>query len=301
MDFPLRYRHFLRQSQTEHTTLPQQPEPLQELLGASSKVKGVEYVFFCSNDRLGLAAHPKVRENAARAARRWGVGLGAPFLGGRLTLHDDLEQQLAEFLGREASVVFNSGYLANVGVVPALAREDDLVVIDRHAHACIQDGFHLCRANKARFAHNDSADLDRKLREYRDAQGRLVVVEGVYSMSGEICPLPDIVKSCRSHQACLMVDDAHGFCTLGSAGRGTPTHFGLESDVDLLMGTFNKGLGSLGGFVAGDEALIGYLRRRPPTLLFTAAITPPQAAAAIAALNIMKSEPERFDCLWRNT
>jgi 8-amino-7-oxononanoate synthase len=256
-----------------------------------------------SNNYLGLANDPRVKKAAGAAAETWGSGMtGSRCLNGTLELHAEVEKRLARFLRRDAALFYTSGYLANLGTISALAQRGDVVVYDRRAHASIQDGAKLSYAEVKRFRHNDPKDLDRVLEGCGEA-GKLVAVDGVYSMEGEIAPLPRLVEVCRAHGARLLVDDAHGLGVLGRDGRGTAEHFGLEGQVDVIVGTASKSLPAIGGFAAADQQVIDYLRYGPANRPFLLAASPPPAAlAAVAtALEILEQEPARRRRLWDMT
>ncbi len=250
-------------------------------------------VMIGSNNYLGLTTHPKVRQAALEAIQRYGTSCtGSRFLNGTLELHLELERRLAEFVGKEAALVFSTGYQTNVGTISALVGRGDFVVTDKEDHASILDGCRLSFGQMRRFPHNDVQALDKVLSALPDGAGRLVVVDGVFSMSGDIAPLPELIEVCRKHGARLMVDDAHSIGVLGD-GRGTAAHFGVTEGVDLIMGTFSKSFASLGGFIAGDADVIHYIQHHARSLIFSASIPPANAAAALAALEVMIEEPER--------
>ncbi len=261
---------------------------------------GRPMVMMSSNNYLGLTNHPKVKEAAIDAVRRFGTGCaGSRFLNGTLAIHEELEARLAEFLHKDAAIVFPTGFQANLGAISALVGKDDLVVIDRMNHASIFDGCRLSFGQIRKFRHNDIADLERILAS-NTRKGALVVVDGVFSMEGDIANLPGIVDVCRRYDAGLMVDDAHSIGVLGPNGRGTGEHFGLESEVDLIMGTYSKSLATIGGCLAADFDMIDYLKHHARSLIFSASLPPAPVAAALAALQIIENEPERRDRLWRN-
>jgi 8-amino-7-oxononanoate synthase len=246
-----------------------------------------------SNNYLGLTMHPKVRQAAIDAVARYGTSCtGSRFLNGTLELHLELERRLAQFVGKGAALVFSTGYQTNLGTISALIGRGDFIIADKDDHASIVDGCRLAYGEMRRFSHNDMQGLERVLERLPDEAGRLVVVDGVFSMGGDIAPLPELVEVCRKYEARLMVDDAHAVGVLGD-GRGTAAHFGLTDQVDLIMGTFSKSFASLGGFIAGDEDTIHYIQHHARSLIFSASITPSSAAAALAALDVMEAEPER--------
>lgn len=262
--------------------------------------EGRPMVMMSSNNYLGLTSHPKVKEAAIDAVRRFGTGCaGSRFLNGTLAIHEELEGRLAEFLRKDAAIVFPTGFQANLGAVSALVGKDDWVVIDRMNHASIFDGCRLSFGQIRKFRHNDMDDLERILAS-NPGKGALVVVDGVFSMEGDIADLPGIVDLCRRYDAGLMVDDAHSIGVLGPNGRGTGEHFGLESHVDLIMGTYSKSLATIGGCLAGDFDMIDYLKHHARSLIFSASLPPAPVAAALAALKIIEEEPDRRERLWRN-
>jgi len=267
--------------------------PLQDTEGTEVVINGHRLIMIGSNNYLGLTTHPKVREAALDAIRRYGTSCtGSRFLNGTLELHEELERRLAAFMRKEAALVFSTGYQTNVGTISALVGRGDFVITDRDDHASIVDGCKLAFGEMKRFRHNDMADLERVLASLPDDAGKLVVVDGVFSMGGDIAPLPEIVPICKKHGARLMVDDAHSVGVLGE-GRGTAAHFGMDDDVDLVMGTFSKSFASLGGFIAGKAKVVDYIKHTARSLIFSASIPAANAAAAMAALEIMQTEPER--------
>lgn len=267
--------------------------PLTDSEGPVAWVGDHRLIMVGSNNYLGLTMHPKVREAAREAIRRYGTSCtGSRFLNGTLELHLELERRLAEFVGKEAALVFSTGYQTNVGTISALVGRGDFVVTDKEDHASILDGCRLSFGQMRRFPHNDTAGLERVLSRLPGEAGRLVVVDGVFSMGGDIAPLPELVAVCRKYNARLMVDDAHSVGVLGE-GRGTAAHFGVTDQVDLIMGTFSKSFASLGGFIAGDADVIHYIQHHARSLIFSASIVPANAAAALAALEVMIEEPHR--------
>jgi 8-amino-7-oxononanoate synthase len=247
-----------------------------------------------SNNYLGLTTHPKVRQAAIEATERFGPSCtGSPFLNGTLELHLELRRRLAEFVGKDAALVFPTGMQVNLGTISAVVGRGDFVITDKDDHASIMDGCRLSFGKTRRFNHSDMDHLDRVLAGIPENAGKLVVVDGVYSMGGDIAPLPEIVKLCKKHGARVMVDDAHSIGVLGG-GRGTAAHFGLTDEVDLIMGTFSKSFASLGGFIAGNKEVIDYIQHHARALIFSASITPASTAAAMAALEVIQEEPERI-------
>lgn len=263
---------------------------------------GRELVMLGSNNYLGLTSHHEVKEAAAMALAVYGTGCaGSRLLNGTLDLHVQLEQRLAEFMGREAALVFSTGFQVNLGVLSCLLGRNDVAILDNLDHACIIDGCRLGFGKTYKYRHNDMDDLAAKLRIVPDSRGKLIVVDGVFSMEGDLANLPRIAELAREHGARLMVDDAHGLGVLGQNGRGTAEHFGVESEVDLVMGTFSKALATVGGFVAGDELVIDYIKHNARSEIFSAAPPPASVAAATKALEIVAREPERRKQLWENT
>lgn len=263
---------------------------------------GRRMIMLGSNNYLGLTNDPRVKEAAIGAIRKYGTGCaGSRWLNGTLDLHVRLEERLADFMRMEAAVTFSTGFQVNLGAIACLAGRGDKVYLDKQDHACIIDGARLSFGEARKFKHNDAADLRRLLVSDNGVKGRFIVVDGVFSMEGDIAALPEIVQLAREFDAATLVDDAHGIGVLGKTGRGTVEHFGLEDDVDLIMGTFSKSMASIGGFIAGDWPVIEYIRHNARTLIFSAAPPPASAAAALATLDIMDSEPERRDRLWENT
>jgi len=246
-----------------------------------------------SNNYLGLTVDPRVRQAAIEAIEKFGTSCtGSRFLNGNLEFHEQLERELAEFVGKEAALVFSTGMQVNLGTISALVGRGDYVILDKEDHASIVDGALLSLGEVKRFAHNDLDDLERLLKRLPADKGKLVVVDGVFSMGGDLAPLDELVPLCKKYGARLMVDDAHGIGVTGG-GRGTAWQFGVTEGVDLIMSTFSKSFASLGGFVAGDEPVIHYIKHHARSLLFSASIPPSNAAAALAALKIMREEPER--------
>jgi 8-amino-7-oxononanoate synthase len=268
--------------------------------GTTATFEGKEVVMIGSNNYLGLTTDPRVREASAEAVRRYGTSVtGSRFLNGTLDLHLELDRKLAEFVGKEAALVFPTGYQTNVGTISALVAKGDYVIIDKDAHASIVDGCFMARGEMKRFKHNDIEDLDRVLAGLPEDAGKLVVIDGVYSMGGDIAPLPEIVAVCKKHGARVLVDDAHGIGVTGK-GHGTSAHFGLTDDVDLIMGTFSKSFASIGGFIAGTAEAVHYIQHNARSLIFSAALPAANVMAVLTALEIIKTEPERIEHLWEN-
>jgi len=267
--------------------------PIAENHGTEVTVDGRRIIMAGSNNYLGLTKHPKVIAAADAALRSFGTSNnGSRFLNGTLEMHVQLEECLAKFTRKEAALVYSTGYLTNLGSISALMEKGDVVVLDKDAHACIVDGARLSPAEVKRFRHNDVRDLERVLESIPARAGKLIVVDGLYSMEGDIAPLAEIVRIARKYHARLLVDDAHGFGVLGARGAGACEAQGVEEQVDLVMGTFSKSFASLGGFIAGPRAVMDYLRHHARALIFSASVTPASAAAALASLEIIEHEPE---------
>jgi 8-amino-7-oxononanoate synthase len=267
--------------------------PFSENEGTEVEYEDRRLIMCGSNNYLGLTMHPKVRKAAQDAIERYGTSCtGSRFVNGSLDLHEELEAELAKFVGKEAALVFATGMQVNLGTISALVGRGDTVILDKFDHASIVDGARLGWGQTKRFRHNDMDDLERVLASIPEERGKMVVVDGLYSMEGDIAFLPEIVPLCKHYGARLMVDDAHSIGVLGE-GRGTAAHFGLTDDVDLIMGTFSKSLASIGGFIAGSEDIIHYIKHFGRAFIFSASISPPNATAAMAALEVIQEEQER--------
>lgn len=265
-------------------------------------VEGRRKVMVGSNNYLGLTHHPKVLAAADAATRRYGSGCtGSRFLNGTLDLHQQLEAELAAFLNKEAALVFSTGFQTNLGVLASLVGRNDHIFSDKLNHASIVDGSRLSFGTTHRYGHSDMEALDRELRRVPEGAGKLIVTDGIFSMEGDIANLPAITSLAEVHGAKVMVDDAHAFGVLGTRGAGTAEHFGLEREVDLIVTTFSKSLASIGGVVAGPEPVIHYLKHHARPLIFSASMPPSAIAAVLAALDVLRTEPERIENLWRNT
>ena len=274
--------------------------PLTGNEGTVAIFRGRKLIMCGSNNYLGLTTDPRVREAAIAAIKQYGTSCtGSRFLNGTLEMHEQLEHELADFVGKEAALVFSTGMQANLGTISALVGRGDFVILDKEDHASIVDAARLSYGETKRFSHQDMAELERLLDKLPADAGKLLVVDGLYSMEGDIAPLPEIVPLCKKYGVCVMVDDAHAIGVLGR-GRGTAAHFGLTDQVDLIMSTFSKSFASLGGFIAGDEPVIHYIKHHARSLIFSASIPPSNAAAALAALHIMREEPERVERLREN-
>ncbi len=268
--------------------------PLTENDGNEAVFRGRRLIMCGSNNYLGLTTHPRVRQAALEAIQRYGTSCtGSRFLNGTLEMHEQLERELAEWVGKEAALVFSTGMQVNLGVISAIVSREDVVILDKQDHASIVDGARLGWGETRRFRHNDMADLERVLQKIPEHTGKLVVVDGLYSMEGDLAALPEMVPLCKKYGARLMVDDAHGMGVLGK-GHGTVAAFNMTGQVDLIMSTFSKSFASLGGFVAGDEQVIHYIKHHARSLIFSASIPPANAAAALEALHVMHDEPERI-------
>ena len=268
--------------------------------GTTATFEGKDVVMLGSNNYLGLTTDSRVQKAAIEATERHGTSVtGSRFLNGTLELHLEADRRLAKFVGKEAALVFATGYQTNLGTVSALLGKNDVAILDKDAHACIVDGVAMSRGSMKRFKHNDMNDLERVLRRLPDEAGKLVVVDGVYSMGGDFAPLPQIVEICKKYQARLLVDDAHGIGVAGG-GRGTSAHFGLTDEVDLIMGTFSKSFASIGGFIAGSADVIHYVQHHARSLIFSAALPAPNLAAVLAVLEIVETEPEHVQQVWKN-
>ncbi|HBG40644.1 MAG TPA: 8-amino-7-oxononanoate synthase [Porphyromonadaceae bacterium] len=267
-------------------------------------INGKKVLMFGSNAYLGLTNHPKVIEASIAATKKYGTGMaGSRFLNGTLDIHLELERKLANFMDKEEAIVFPTGFMVNEGVLGCLTGRDDYILWDERDHASIIEGLRTSFSTKYKFRHNDMASLEKQLQRCNSHKVKLIVVDGVFSMEGDLANLPEIMKLAKKYNANIMVDEAHSLGVLGRKynGKGVCDHFGLLNDVDLVMGTFSKSLASIGGFVAGDYPVINYLRHNARTNIFSASITPGATAAASAALDILKAEPERVKHLWELT
>src|SRR3989442_6961093 len=265
-------------------------------------VEGKRVLNLSSNNYLGLTTHPRLKSAMVKATEEWGAGSGAVrTIAGTMTIHEELERRLAEFKHTEASLVFQSGFTANLGVLQSLVKEGDVIISDELNHASIIDGIRLSKAERSIFKHRDLDDLERHLEKHRDKRVKLVVTDGVFSMDGDIAPLAGIVERAERFQALVMVDDAHASGVLGKNGRGSVNHFGLDGRGDLQIGTLSKAMGVLGGYVAAPQAVRDFLIHRARPFLFSTSHPPGVAAACIAAIEVLLAEPERIERLWKNT
>jgi len=279
--------------------------PLESAQEPEIVLGGQRMLMLGSNSYLGLTTHPKVLEASIQATQRYGSSCtGSRFLNGTLKIHEELEQRLARFVGKDDAIVFTTGFQANLGAIATLVGKDDVVITDKTDHASIIDGARLSFGKMYRFNHNSCQDLIRVLTnciENGNGNGKLIVIDGVFSMDGDIADLPGIVNAAKEYGAAIMVDDAHGLGVLGPNGDGTAAHFGLTDQVDLIMGTFSKSFGSTGGFVAGSSQVIEFIRHMARSLIFSASLPPSQVAATLASLDLIEQEPERREKLWKNT
>jgi 8-amino-7-oxononanoate synthase len=265
-------------------------------------INGKQVLMFGSNAYLGLTNHPKVKEAAIEAVKKYGTGMaGSRYLNGTLDIHVALEKKLAQFMGKEDVITYSTGFQVNLGVVSCLTGREDYILWDERDHASIIEGHRISYSTKFKFRHNDMESLERQLQKCEPDKIKLIVVDGVFSMEGDVANLPEIVRLAREYNANIMVDEAHGLGVLGRQGRGACDHFGLLPDVDLVMGTFSKSLASIGGFIAGQKDVIEYLRHTSRPYIFSASNTPAATAAANAAIDIMINEPERIENLWKLT
>ena len=265
-------------------------------------VSGKKVLMFGSNSYLGLTNHPKIKEAAKAAIDKYGSGCaGSPFLNGTLDIHIQLQDELAEFLGKEGVMLFSAGFQANSGTIPCLAGRNDYVIYDERDHASIMEGKQITFAKTYKYRHNSMEDLERVLQSCPQDACKLVVTDGVFSMEGDVAPIPKMVELCDRYQATLMVDEAHGIGVFGREGRGTCDHFNCLPNVEVVMGTFSKSLASVGGFVAADKETINWMKHNVRPYIFTASISPASTASVLAAMRIMRSEPERRESLWDNT
>lgn len=265
-------------------------------------IDGKRVLMFGSNSYLGLTSHPKIKEASKKAIDKYGTGCaGSRFLNGTLDIHVELENRLAKYVGKEAAVLFSTGFQVNLGVLSSITGRNDYLILDEYDHASLIDGSRLSFSRVIKYAHNDMDDLRRKLSILPEEAVKLIAVDGIFSMEGDIVKLPEIVELADEFGANIMVDDAHSLGVIGVNGAGTASHFNLTDDVDLIMGTFSKSLASLGGFIAADYTTIDYLKHRARSLMFSASMPPGAVASVIAALDIIESEPERIAKLWENT
>jgi 8-amino-7-oxononanoate synthase len=268
--------------------------PLDENEGTEVIYNGRNVIMCGSNNYLGLTTHPKVRQAALDATMRYGTSCtGSRFLNGNMALHEKLEAEMADWVGKEAALVFSTGMQVNLGTISAIVGRGDIVILDKEDHASIVDGAFLSGGKIERYRHNDMDHLQRVLESLPEDRGKLMVIDGLFSMEGDIAPLPELVPLCKRYGVRLMVDDAHAMGVLGG-GRGTAAHYDMTDDVDLIMSTFSKSFASLGGFIAGEHDVVDYIKHHARSLIFSASIPPANAATALAALEVMREEPERI-------
>ncbi|MBI4042753.1 MAG: pyridoxal phosphate-dependent aminotransferase family protein [Deltaproteobacteria bacterium] len=276
--------------------------PIEGSSGSQVTCYGKPHIMIGSNNYLGLTHHPEVKEAAKRAIDKYGSGCtGSRFLNGNLDLHEELEVKLAEFVGKETALLFSTGFLTNLGTISCLAEAEDVIFSDEENHASLIEGCRLSRARVVTYLHNDMNDLEKKLKKHAGIKGKIIITDGVFSMGGDIVRLPELVTLAKRYGALVYVDDAHGLGVLGRQGRGTVNHFGLDREVDLIMGTFSKSFASLGGFLAGPAKVIDYVKHKCRPFMFSASIPPASAATVLTALRLMQEDPTMIASLWRNT
>jgi 8-amino-7-oxononanoate synthase len=265
-------------------------------------INGKKTLMFGSNSYLGLTGHSKIKEAGIKAIEKYGSGcVGSRFLNGTLDIHVELEHKLAEFVGKEDALVFATGFQTNLGIVSSMVARNEYMILDELDHASIIDGARLSFARVLKFKHNDMHSLEQVISRIPNDEVKLIVVDGIFSMEGDIVNLPEIVRLAQKFNASVMVDEAHSLGVLGNNGRGVVNHFGLVNEVDLIMGTFSKSFGSLGGFVAADHSIIEFLKHNARSMIFSASMTPAATASVLAALDVIKQEPERIKKLWELT
>jgi 8-amino-7-oxononanoate synthase len=275
--------------------------PIESAAGNEVKIKGRDIIMIGSNNYLGLTQHPAIIEASKKAIEKYGSGCtGSRFLNGTLDIHEEMEAKLAKFFHKEAALTFSTGYQTNLGALSGVALKGDVIICDRANHASIIDGCRLSFAKLVKYKHNDMEDLERTLVDISPKVGKLIVTDGVFSMEGDIADLPSICRLAKKFGARVMVDDAHSIGVLGE-GRGTAAHFGVEDQVDIIMGTFSKSFASIGGFIAAESAVIEFLKHNSRPLIFSASMAPSAVATVITALDIIEKEPERREQLWHNT
>ncbi len=278
---------------------------IEENEGPEVRIEGRKFIMAGSNNYLGLTAHPRVKEASMNAIKKYGTGCsGSRYLTGTVDLHIELEHRIAEFLGFESVLLFSTGYQTAIGVISTLVSKGDYIILDKENHACIVNGAMMAKgafAEFVRYKHNDMDDLEKTLSRIPESAGKFIVTDGVFSVTGEIVDLPNLIRVAKKYGARILVDDAHAVGVIGKGGRGTPSHYGLESETDLVMGTFSKTFSSLGGFVAGPERVTNYLKHHSPAIIFSASPTPASCAAALVSLEILMEEPWRVDKLISNS
>lgn len=304
MDLFTKCFEFTRADEVKKLNLYPYFRAIEENEGPVVQIEGRKIVMAGSNNYLGLTAHPKVKEAAINAVKKYGTGCsGSRYLTGTLDLHVELENRLAKFFGTEAVLLYSTGFQTAQGIIPTLVQRGDYVISDKDNHACIVTGNLIAKGSTAsfvRYKHNDMEDLERVIKKLPPDSGKLIVSDGVFSTGGEIVELDKLNQIAKKYGARILIDDAHSVGVIGKGGRGTASEFNLEKEIDLTMGTFSKTFASLGGFVAGAERVINYLKHHSPALIFSASPTPASVASALAALDILEQEPERVDKLINN-
>ena len=294
-------RHFTRAEETREAGLYPYFKAIQSGADTEVFIKGKRLIMIGSNNYLGLTQDPRVKEAAKKAIDDYGSGCtGSRFLNGTLVLHEELEEKLARFMNREAALCFSTGFQTNLGTIATIVGKDDLIFADRTNHASIVDGCRLSFGRTLKFKHNNLDDLERLLAGHPNSGGKAIIVDGVFSMEGDIVDLPKIAKLAEKYQARILVDDAHAIGVLGKHGRGTGEHYGLEHKVDIVLGTFSKSFASIGGFIAADRQVIDYIKHLSRTLIFSASMPPAAVVTVSTAVDILQQEPERLERLWRN-
>lgn len=299
MDLFKKCHNFTRADEAKAMGLYPYFTEIEKVEGNHVWVEGKKILMVGSNNYLGLFDDQRIKDAAIDATQKYGSSTcGSRFLNGTYSLHVEFEKEIARFMGKEEALIFSTGFQTNLGTISAIAGRNDIIIIDRMVHASIIDSVRLSFAEVVKFKHNDMKDLQDKLKDLPKKKGKLIIVDGVFSMEGDLANLPEIMKLARKYSAGVMVDDAHGVGVMGKNGRGTAEHFGLENEVDLIMTTFSKSFASLGGFVTGKRKIIDYLRHHARSFIFSASITPASLGAARKALEIIKNEPQRRERLW---
>ncbi|MCJ7812887.1 aminotransferase class I/II-fold pyridoxal phosphate-dependent enzyme [bacterium] len=303
MDLFTKCNNFTRAKETIASGLYPYFRPIQSGPGSEVIIDGKKKIMIGSNNYLGLTGHPKVVEAAVHALKKYGTGCtGSRFLNGTLDIHEELEHRLAKFIHKETALCFSTGFQTNQGAISTLVGKDDLVFTDRDDHASIVDGCRLAFGKTIKYKHNDMKDLERILEANKNKEvGKLIATDGVFSMEGDIVNLPELVEIAHRYNARIYIDDAHGIGVLGKGGRGTGEYWNMEESVDIIMGTFSKSFASLGGFIAGEELVIDYIKHHARALIFSASMPPSAVATVLSCLDIIESEPERIEKLWENT
>jgi len=302
MDIFSKFKDFKVARQLEEAGVYPYFKVIQNAEGGTVYIDGKRKVMAGSNNYLGLTHHPKVRSAAKDAIEKYGTGCsGSRFLNGTIDLHIELEKRLAHFMGKEAALVYSTGFQTNLGTISCLTDENDLIFSDEENHASIIEGTRLAEGETIVFKHNDMKDLEAKLKEHQDVKGKIVITDGVYSMTGDIAPLDQIVKISKKYNARIMLDDAHGIGVLGKNGKGTADHFNVTNDIDIIMGTFSKSFASLGGFIVATEEVIHYIKHKSRAFIFSAAMPPASLATVLSVLDILEESDEHVQRLWKIT